>query len=414
MTDVRAAAYDIACAVAERLSDPAIVAAVATASWSACAAARPSEWRAAWLSDGHPGIAVFLAEMAHVDPRWLPAARAHLAAAATHLGPFARLPSLHIGMAGIGFAATAVSRSNADCAAMIAYCDRAVRSGRINTADTTDFDVIKGTAGVTRYLLHRADPGVRAHVRALIRHAQPKKIDGCAVPGWLLPGNALTLSRNDRDEVTTGLDLGLAHGIAGSLACLAIAADNGVDEAGLVEAIDTIATWLAGWYGRSATGNWPMAVRLEEEIAGGPADSPDRAAWCYGTPGIAAALHLAAAAVDRPEWSALAATALDKLCANSADLAPVDGTGLCHGWAGLLHIVRLVDNGPVADELASRIVESYDDQESFGFRYDGTHGRAPRDIPGLLGGAAGTAAALLAYATGEPPRTGWDKALLLR
>ena len=86
-----------------------------------------------------------------------------------------------------------------------------------------------------------------------------------------------------------------------------------------------------------------------------------------------------------------------------AQLASLDGTGLCHGTAGLLHAAwrAAADSGDPAlaaelPGLAARLTAQL---------------AASADEPGLLDGAAGAALALHAAGTGTAPATGWDRAL---
>ncbi|MFJ6442663.1 lanthionine synthetase LanC family protein [Streptomyces sp. NPDC091649] len=125
------------------------------------------------------------------------------------------------------------------------------------------------------------------------------------------------------------------------------------------------------------------------------------------------------AALDRPEWRATAEAAL-RGALTAADDALIRDSALCHGWAGLLRIAQRTardsaepDLHAAADRLAARVLDGFDPEAPFGFRY--SHTLAPRalDRPGFPEGASGIALALHAYTTGTVPATSWDSALLI-
>jgi hypothetical protein len=134
---------------------------------------------------------------------------------------------------------------------------------------------------------------------------------------------------------------------------------------------------------------------------------------------MARALYLAGAVTGEKDWQNTAHAAMHGALAAANDHT-IHDFALCHGWAGLLQITwrMAYDTGDAAyaeaaDKLAARISNGFDPETAFGFRY--THPAAPvsTDRPGFLEGAAGIALALHCHATGEPPVTNWDAALLL-
>ena len=97
---------------------------------------------------------------------------------------------------------------------------------------------------------------------------------------------------------------------------------------------------LCDWYDRWAQDTpdgrwWPEWLTLSDLRAGRPSQrGPGRPSWCYGTPGIARALQLAAIATADPARQAAAEQALAASLAPQ-HLARLTGPGLCHGLAGL-------------------------------------------------------------------------------
>src|SRR4030095_2026633 len=78
------------------------------------------------------------------------------------------------------------------------------------------------------------------------------------------PANAIGDESMLRSHPHGNLNCGLAHGIPGPLALLALARLGGIEVAGLAEAIDGLAHWLSANRCDDQWGvNWPTAVALE-------------------------------------------------------------------------------------------------------------------------------------------------------
>lgn len=417
-TRERAAA--VVAEVATDLSDPIAVAAIAgvPVEMPSGPPDRLGVWRPDTLGDGHPGIALLFAELAADDPAYRLAAHRHLSAATAALR--GGRPRLFEGAASVAFAGHAAATSYGGYAAMLEGLDRhivtqvvqraredaaTVRAGRPIGVDER-YDVVSGTAGLGRYLLARDHAAALAEVLeslVAIALAPAVRVDGAPVSAWL---------SGDGDRAC--VNLGLAHGVAGPLALLAISWLAGHRVAGQDEAIAAIVDLLRRWQTTDGAGPyWPLWASRDDGLGERPRDG-----WCYGGAGIGRALQLAGAALGRADWRAEGGTAM--LAAVSAALSDdvVRDPGLCHGWSGLLQlVVRSARDderfAAAADALAGRVLDAYDPDTPFGFRYRQVFAPRPADRPGFLDGAAGAALALHTYATGTPPRTSWDAALLL-
>ncbi|MFB7618892.1 lanthionine synthetase C family protein [Kitasatospora sp. NPDC056181] len=200
-------------------------------------------------------------------------------------------------------------------------------------------------------------------------------------------------------------NLGLAHGIPGPLALLALTYRDGIRVPGHRQAITRITAWLDAWRQDAAAGSWwPEAVTANEvHVNRTRQQSPLRPSWCYGTPGIAHALHLAALATEDEARARSAEQALSDCLADSAQLAELADNSLCHGTTGLRLLThRFADRVPIPD-TADRLRAAADGVPLLDIE--------PAE-PGLLEGAAGTALALQTLTT---VRDGinWDACLLL-
>ncbi|GHE97510.1 hypothetical protein GCM10018772_22180 [Streptomyces fumanus] len=388
-------------------------------------------FRAASLAEGHAGIALLFAELAARDgtPRHRATAHAHLTAATAHL---ASSPDqgLYHGAAAVAFAAATARRTTDDYAVLLSRLDRRVsaalgrtlaaeeermRSGRPGTS-ARSYDVVSGATGLGRYLLLRGEPHRALLTRTLsclVRMTEPVTAHGRRVPGWWVPHG--TDGPFSHVFPRGHFDVGLAHGVPGPLALLALAHRAGVRVPGQDTAITGIADWLLRR--RTPAAPWPPVIGFDQHTSRTTRPPPGRTAWCYGTPGVARALYLAGRALDRPDWCTAALRALTEALAAPGEL--VD-SALCHGWAGVLHVTWLMahdsGNPQLAGSLpwlAEKVLNDYDADAPFGYRYRSPGQQAAIDRAGFLQGAAGIALALDAYARNLPPTTRWDAALLL-
>ena len=211
-------------------------------------------------------------------------------------------------------------------------------------------------------------------------------------------------------------DCGLAHGVPGPLAFLALARMHGVERPGLGEAIRRLADWIVAQQYEDGWGiNWPYTVAPDGVEP--PPVGTTRAAWCYGSPGVAPALWLAGDALQDSDLQSVAIKAMHAVRRRPVEARGIPGPILCHGVAGLLQVVlRFANNtsqeyfAEMAAELTEQLLDLFEPDSLSGFRDVEPDGRKV-DNPGLLEGAAGAALTLLAAATDVEPA--WDRMFLL-
>ncbi|QDQ09254.1 lanthionine synthetase C family protein [Streptomyces spectabilis] len=426
--------------LADRLADPAALAARVTAAETPELAETRSLWHSQSLADGHAGVALLFAALAHGEPGYAKVAHAHLSAAVTKVSRPAR-EGLYAGLPAVAFAArTAVTRPGA-YGGLLAKLDgqvallarRLVEEDAPRVAAGTagarmaGYDVVAGLSGIGRLLLaagpeHRDTTDlVLAHLVALTRPVTEP--GGRTVPGWWT-GDPILFS--EPDGIPGGhFNAGLAHGIPGPLALLSLAHRAGVCVPGQEQAIRTIAEWLLARRSPDGLG-WPNVVPLEAELAAASGTRPGlaeaRTGWCYGTPGVARALQLAALALKEPDWNRQAVAAVAATCDRPGGARAFGDPTLCHGLAGLTTIVALMAREPGGAELAARIPELTEalaraagPAHPFLWPAAAPGGSAVVHRPGFLDGAAGAALALR-FATSPDAPLGelpWQAALLL-
>jgi hypothetical protein len=285
-----------------------------------------------------------------------------------------------------------------------------------------EFDVISGLSGIGAYLLSRRTNGETAAVLEIaLRSLVAIACDTNSRPRWWTPAHLLGDEETAALYPHGNLNCGLAHGIPGPLALMALALSQGIAIPDIEEAIDRIAYWLIGHRADDTWGvNWPYAVSLDSD--GLPDDSasvggPSRAAWCYGAPGVARALWLAGVARDRAEWRNLAIEAMEAVYRRPMAARYIDSPTFCHGVAGLLQVTLRFANDtrlPVftkaAADLTDWLISAYEPDSLLGYRNWEPGG--PRvDQPGLLDGTPGVLLTLLAASTEVEPS--WDRAFML-
>ncbi|EIV91313.1 lanthionine synthetase C family protein [Frankia sp. QA3] len=201
-----------------------------------------------------------------------------------------------------------------------------------------EYDLIRGLTGLGVTLRRTGDLDLLRDVLTyLVRLTDP--ING--LPGWWC------LHGPHRNQPLPGGhgNHGVAHGIAGPLALLALTHLDGVHVDGQTEAITRIVRWLDSWqrHAREGAAWWPQTVTLSDLECAEPAQTgPLRPSWCYGTPGIARAQQLAARALGDTTRQHNAETAFVACITDPMQLGRLVDRGLCHGTAGLLTAARRI------------------------------------------------------------------------
>jgi hypothetical protein len=195
------------------------------------------------------------------------------------------------------------------------------------------YDLVVGLTGLGVYALQRYPRPVA--IECL--HRVVERLHECALHDehglywWTPPAE---IHEESRKQYPSGRgDLGVAHGVAGPIALLGSMCGAGVEQATARPLLEGAVNWLFAHSVPTEAGpTFPVWV------APGLQPWPARCAWCYGDPGVAAALLTAArgAGDARLEQTAVA------LAGRAAERPPSE-TGIvnanfCHGAAGLAHL----------------------------------------------------------------------------
>ncbi len=274
------------------------------------------------------------------------------------------------------------------------------------------YDLISGLVGFGVYALERArrPGGEEALRRTVVRLAEtaergPQGVTWLSGPDLLPP--------RDLESFPGGYyNLGVAHGVPGVIALLALAQGQGVE---CRELLDGAVAWLLAQ--KLAAGADSI---FSYNVAPGAEPTPTRLAWCYGDLGIAAALEVAARAVGEPAWEQEALKIARHCAARPVASSGAIDAGICHGTAGIAHLFNRLHQATGAPELREAAVRWID--QTLELRQPGKgiggyemwvpdeerqlHWEAE---PGFLTGSAGVGLALLAAATRVEPE--WDRVL---
>ena len=389
----------------------------------------PADWRdrGVAVGGGTAGVALFhgyLAKALGSEPQ---AERADqlLDEAIEALATTPMRPALYSGFTGIAWAAEHLGRLFADEEEpdeagedMNEEIDEALLTALERNSWAGDYDLITGLAGFGVYALERfpRPSAVRCLEAIVDRLHESAERKGQEVT-WFTPPEMLppiTLEHSPNGYY----NLGVAHGVPGVIVLLADACRLGIREDRARPLLEGAVRWLVpNHLGEQKGSCYPSWIAPGEE------PRPSRLAWCYGDPGIAAALLYAARAVGVEEWESQAMEIATHAARSLPEDAGVRDAGLCHGAFGLAHLYNRIHQAS-GDPL-------FADSARLWYRL-GLEMRRPEagiggyeawmpsgeDLktgwtpdPGFLTGAAGIGLALLAAVTPVEPE--WDRLLMV-
>ena len=348
---------------------------------------RAWHWSPSDVHRGNAGVALAFGRLHRADPDggWDRVAHPFIARAASHLHPDQL--GLFDGLAGTAFVLRFLGQGGRRYVEATASVETLLLTRTRHLLDSLpdaarlvrEYDLTSGLAGIGGVLL--AIPAARGLLVDLLDR----------LTRWTAAGFHAGF---EPDQHT--VNLGLAHGIPGPLALFALASRAGV------ECEEWVAHELAT---RLVTGIVPTDYGPDLPLMlPSPTPEPSRIGWCYGNIGAARALQLAGDAFGQPAWTATALALLRSGLARVDDpVSRIEDAALCHGTAGLLHVVGLIsaDAGNPPDLVAAHAALA-----------NRLLAEPVPDAPGLLVGATGVALALLS-AAGPIEGTDWDRTLLV-
>lgn len=283
-----------------------------------------------------------------------------------------------------------------------------------------EYDLINGLSGLGVYALEGLPrPTAAACMERIVQRLAERANRTSEGIAWFSPPEVLPPFQ--REEYPYGLyNLGASHGVAGIIAVLGASCRAGVAAITARRLLTGAVAWLLARRTRredSARG-FSFPHFFHPDIA----SRPSRLAWCYGDPGIAAVLLVAARAAGEPAWEREALAIALQAATRSTEGSGVRDACLCHGAAGVAHLFNRLYQATGEEPLATAARVWFKHALEFrqpglgvgGFRSwsaDLSGVSDWRNDPGFLEGAAGVGLALLAAVSPLDPE--WDRLLLV-
>jgi lantibiotic biosynthesis protein len=285
---------------------------------------------------------------------------------------------------------------------------------------TAPYDLVVGLTGLGVYALQRYPRASAIEcLSRVVEHLNERAQHDEHGVYWWTPSEEIA-SEEAREQYPSGrADLGVAHGVAGVIALLGSICGAGVEQATARPLLEGAVSWL-----------WAHSVPTEADptfpiwVAPGYQPVPARSAWCYGDPGIAAALLLAARGAGDAGWEQAAVALACRAAERPASESGVVDACICHGAAGLAHIYNRMYQatgerepklGRAARYWLERTLDFYRLARDTGGAWAQGSTDPAKHEPwtgiDVVDGAAGVALVLLAGATFVEPA--WDRMFLI-
>jgi lantibiotic modifying enzyme len=273
-----------------------------------------------------------------------------------------------------------------------------------------DFDLIGGVSG---YGIYAFDALPRPTARRLLeqlaqRLAEIGEPAGDRGFSWWTPPDHIP--EWELEEWPNGqFNLGVSHGVAGVLAVLGLCAGADALSVEQRSLLDRAVNWLLEQKQVGKSWSFPHAV-----IEGKPSRR-ERMAWCYGDPGIAAALFATARHCRNRQWETAALDVARTAAGRPMNDSGVKDAGICHGAAGLAHLFNRMHQAS-SDPLLAEAAEAWY-RRTLDLRRPGSGAGGYEfyingewfPLTRFVDGAAGVGLALLGGVTSLEPS--WDRFL---
>jgi lantibiotic modifying enzyme len=294
--------------------------------------------------------------------------------------------------------------------------DQAIAEGVRIAPWTWHYDLVYGLAGIGRYALDHPDRSFATDVvKQIVERLGELAVERDGGLTWLTPNARIPKAKGQYYPMGF-FNMGLAHGVPGLIAMLGQACRAGLAGDQGRRLLEGAVIWLLA-NRRPEDGDSSFTYYLAPDEQGtGPGS---RSGWCYGDPGVAAALLGAAQALGETGWEREAIAIATKDCARPFQATGVVDAELCHGTAGLGHIYNRLYQA-TGEETFARAARSWFERTlSLRRPGEGVGGyvnwwpeiKEWRSDPGFLTGSAGIGLALLAAIS--PIEPGWDHPMML-
>lgn len=281
------------------------------------------------LATGSPGMALiyWLASQQSNATQLATWRTRHFERSAADLSELPLGPTLMTGSAGYLWLAEQLHRSGAESVEglddVVEEHDRALLQALHCVGGLRDYELLYGTTGAMQYAVCASPNGLRcelftAATAALAELSQPFG------QGLLIPTPSQSKMKKFAPEQVE-CDLGLAHGVPGTVATLAAGVARGLGDAVAVELLDSLSQGLLDAANPTGESVYPCNTVLKTE---------SRMAWCYGDLGVANALYLAGHALGDAELRGTGVELALHAARRSRESYADCDFAVCHGVAG--------------------------------------------------------------------------------
>ena len=218
----------------------------------------------------------------------------------------------------------------------------------------------------------------------------------------------------------------MSHGVSGILAILIIALQKGICVSGQKSAIEILAHKYILEY-KVVENNipyWPGMLSYEKFKKREIDDLSRRMSWCYGSIGILRSLQLYEQAFPDYRLKREIEDAVISLSKIPCEEYLFDSPTICHGYAGMLVVLNVINQEVKSDVIQKRVLELVDilnnffsEKNRFGFRNidfvsskEGILKNVTEDLS-FLTGSTGVILSMLSVVRGE---TTFEKHLLIK
>jgi len=383
-----------------------------------------AEPNTASLIAGDAGIALFQsyhARAAHDDASEA-SGRRRLDQAVDALVTERMRPDLYHGFTGIawvvehtlGTCGSGVTSADDPNDAIDEALEAALRQSGAEASWARSFEFLFGLVGVGVYALERLGrpraTGILELIVSRLGTLCERAPDGIA---WFTPPDQL--APKTRTLAPDGYyNVGVAHGSPGVIAFLGQVYAAGIAERESRELLEGSVSWLLARRSSENVDAFPAWITPQGNVRTKPVS------WCYGNPGIAAALLVAARAVGERSWEDEALHMALACAGRSGPEFRAEEACLCHGSAGNGHLFNRLFQATSETRFRDAAVSWFAHALELRRPGSGLAGFESKDHredklfwvgrPGFLNGISGIGLALLAATTTVEPS--WDRLLL--
>lgn len=303
-----------------------------------------------------------------------------------------------------------------DFGSLLADCDDVLAQYLAQELPEGRHDFLHEGLGVALYFLERLpQPGARVTLERFV-----KFLAGTALPlgagiGW--PDNFST--KDTMQETAVCFNLGLAHGFPAVISILSLICAQGIAQEQCRSLIRRAADALQGLPFQAGDDVLSLYPRLVTSQGLPVLRKTSRLGWCYGDLCVAQALLHAGRQLEDSRYLSEATRILKQvLTCRDKENGSIADAGLCHGAAGIAHILRRAYRDSGAEYLRQGAARWLEETLAMSRHADGIAGFKAYTLtslcnnPHFLDGVAGIGLSLIA-ALDEEAAPGWDRCLLL-